>query len=141
MFKGIRSARPRRISVAAPVLAGCLVLAGCGGSGHHTAAGHTTAASAKTSTAGSANSSTVSAAAPSPSGLEASLTRAMARDQPYFKNVRVSCPGTQLPVKCRFTATGGLPPIKKSSRVVGTLTVTSVQGKSVQYGLDYAPVH
>lgn len=154
MLTMINVALRRRLTVAAPMLAGCLVLAGCGGSSAGTSGKETTAAHARISTTLSSTttsttlSSTSTRAKPiskpvasSATALDTSLTKLMARNQPYFKNVRVSCPNAKLHVTCRFTATGGLPPIKANQRVAGTLTVTDAKGKALQYELNYAPVH
>jgi hypothetical protein len=134
----------RRPVVAAAMLAGSLLMAGCGGSSH-------SPASTKTSTTGSTAGQ---AGTTSGSALAASLTKLMARNQPYLKKVKAHCPSAVLPANCSFTAIAEQPPVKRvkikglppptnkgggKQRVAGTIKVTPAKGKSFSYSLTYAP--
>jgi hypothetical protein len=137
----------RGFAVTAPVLTGCLLLAGCGGSSNGSGANQ--AAGAKTSptttnTSTTASASTSSASTPPSSGsaLAAGLVKSMATSQPQLKNVKPQCPGGTIkryPVKCHFTATETAS--GKTVKFAGTITVSGQSGSSYQFGLNYAPTH
>lgn len=127
----------RCIAPAAPVLAACFVIAGCGGS----SPARTFPGGVKP--IGSAN-------------LGVNLTGLMATNQLYLKHVKMDCPSgpiTHFPVNCRFTAIQvALPPgaTKKNKKsfpgpyqVAGTITVLGVyfRTRTYEYALNYAPVH
>jgi hypothetical protein len=143
----IRVLNRRGLAVAAPVLTGCLLLAGCGGSSNGSAANQ--AAGAKTSstttkTSATTSASTSSASTPPSSGssLAAGLVKSMATSQPQLKNVKAQCPGGRVkryPVKCRFTATETAS--GKTAKFAGTITVSGQSGSNYQFGLNYAPTH
>jgi hypothetical protein len=142
-----RNLQTHRVLAAAPLLAVCLLLAGCGGSsngsGAHQAAGaKTSSTTTKTSTTTSATSSSASSPPSSGSSLAAGLVKSMAASQPQLKNVTPHCPGGPIkryPVKCRFTATETAS--GKHVKLAGTITVSGQSGSSYQFGLNYAPTH
>lgn len=124
-------------TVTAPVVAACLLVAGCGGSGH-----------AQTFPGG--------VKPIGPSDLTANVTGLMAHSQSQLKHVKARCPRgpvTGFPVLCRFTATqvaplpGSSAKVKKNFtgpyRVAGTIKVIGVyyRTRTYEYILDYAPVH
>ena len=117
----------RGVALAGPVIAGCLLLVGCGGSSHPAPRTHT---------------STKPAKPPAGAVLAAGVTKAMATNQPQLKGVKLDCPSAKgYPVKCPFTATEVITHPKKTLHMAGTITVTGASGGSYSYGLNDAPVH
>ncbi len=130
--------RPR---LAAPLalMAGCLLAAGCGGSGHGTGSTHTFPGGITPI---------------GPANIGANLTGLMAANQFNLKHVKAHCPSgpvTHFPVLCRFTAIEVAPlpgtgkRIKKNFqgpyRVAGTIKAIGVyyRTRTYEYALDFAP--
>src|SRR5437588_4286378 len=119
--------------VAAGVLAGCLLAAGCGGS------------SAPRKFPGGIRPV-------GPADLGANLKGLMSHAQPELKDVKMACPTkpiTHFPVICRFTATQVAPFAKSKKgfpgpyRVAGTASVFGVyfRTRTYEYSLNFAPTH
>ena len=116
----------RHLAAAAPAIAGCLLLTGCGGSSHGSSANHPSAG-------GAVNTG---------SALSVTLVKAMAAYQPNLKNVKVSCPSGPIayPVTCHFTAISLLPIKGKRVKLPssGTVRVTGINGTNLKYTVTFA---
>ena len=127
----------RGLAAAVLVVAGCLLVAGCGGSGP--------------------TQTFPDGVRPiGPANLAVNLKGLMAANQSELKHVKADCPSgpiTHFPVRCRFTATQ-IAPLPGSSkrvrqsfpgpyRVDGTITVLGVyfRTRTYEYALDYVPTH
>ncbi len=132
--------RPR-LAAALALIAGCLLAAGCGGSGHGTGSTHTFPGGITPI---------------GPANVGANLTGLMANSQPYLNHVKAHCPSgpvTHFPLLCRFTATqvaplpGSSKRVRKSFsgpyRVAGTIKAIGVyyRTRTYEYELDYVPTH
>lgn len=126
--------RPRQRAATVSLIAGLLVLAGCGSAHSSTSApvcpgGQTACVS---------RSPRVKAGGPK--ALDANLIRSMARTNPTLSHVKLACPRpAAYPIKCRLAATekvrGRSIPVKGTATVLGVDTGT----RTYAYGLDYAP--
>ncbi len=136
-------------AIIVPLIAGLLVLTGCGSSHSSSGSGSPPSGSSTPSTAGplcpggatACVSQSPGARASGPKGLNANLIRSMTRTNPKLKQVKLACPqSSSYPVICPLSGidtTGG-----KTTRVKGQLTVAGVDTKThtYSYSILYAPV-